>query len=198
MFLGMDLPILLETIGYVGLFAVVFAESGLFFGFFLPGDSLLFTAGVIAASGFFSIWIILPVILIAAILGDSVGYSFGRHAGRRLFKKEDSFFFSKKNLERSQAFYREHGPKTIILARFMPVVRTFAPILAGVSDMHYSTFLSYNIVGGIIWTLLLTLLGFGLGNSIPNIDHYLLPIVLVIVALSVAPICWKLLKEKTK
>lgn len=190
MLAGFDLTLVLEAVGYLGLFALVFAESGLFFGFFLPGDSLLFTAGIIAAGGPFSIGIVLPVIFVAAVLGDSVGYSFGRHAGRRLFRRKDSAFFSQKNLDRSRAFYRRHGQKTIILARFVPVVRTFAPILAGVSDMRYATFLTFNVVGGLVWTLLLTLLGYGLGSAIPNVDRYLLPIVLVIIALSFAPVGW--------
>lgn len=191
----LDLKVLLETVGYIGLFAIVFAESGLFFGFFLPGDSLLFTAGLLAAAGHFKLSIIIILCLIAAILGDSFGYYFGAKTGKRLFKKEDSLVFNKKNLEKSQAFYASHGAKTIILARFIPVVRTFAPILAGTSHMPYPKFLAYNVIGGFIWVLSLTLLGALLGNTIPNIDKYILPIALGIIILSLLPIGWKIIKE---
>lgn len=191
----LDLKVLLETVGYIGLFAIVFAESGLFFGFFLPGDSLLFTAGLLAAAGHFKLSIVIILSLIAAILGDSFGYYFGLKTGKRLFKKEDSLVFNKKNLEKSQAFYASHGAKTIILARFIPVVRTFAPILAGTSHMPYPKFLAYNVIGGFIWVLSMTLLGALLGNTIPNIDAYILPIAFGIIAVSLLPIGWKIIKE---
>jgi membrane-associated protein len=190
-----DLKVLLETVGYIGLFAIVFAESGLFFGFFLPGDSLLFTAGLLAAAGHFKLSIVIILSLIAAILGDSFGYYFGSKTGKLLFKKEDSLIFNKNNLEKSQAFYAAHGAKTIILARFIPVVRTFAPILAGTSHMPYPKFLAYNVMGGFIWVLSLTLLGALLGNTIPNIDHYILPIAFSIIVISLLPIGWKIIKE---
>src|SRR5687768_7603200 len=140
---GVDLKELLEAVGYIGLFAIVFAESGLLVGFFLPGDSLLFTAGLLAGIGFFEYWIVLPLTIVAAITGDQVGYAFGRRVGPRLFYKEESFFFHKKHLERAHAFYEKHGGKTIILARFLPVVRTFAPIVAGMGHMDYGKFVLY-------------------------------------------------------
>ena len=198
MFLHLNLTTLLQTIGYFGLFAFVFAESGLFFGFFLPGDSLIFTAGLLAATGYFSIVLIIVIVFLGAVLGDSFGYFFGKRTGKYIFKKDDSFIFSKKNLEKSQAFYKNHGSKTIILARFIPIVRTFAPILAGTSNMSYKKFLAFNIIGGIGWTLLLTLLGYILGNSVPHIDHYLLMVIFIIIVISFLPVLWELYREGFK
>lgn len=190
-----NLPLLIETVGYLGLFIIVFAESGLFFGFFLPGDSLLFTAGFLASQGFFSIWILIAIVTVAAILGDSVGYWFGRKAGGYLYTREDSRFFKKKHLEQGRIFYENHGTKTIILARFVPIIRTFAPIVAGTARMNYRIFLIWNIVGGLIWTFSVTLLGYFLGSRIPNVDQYLLPIVLGIVVVSFLPIVIKILRK---
>ena len=176
----------------------MFAESGLFIGFFLPGDTLLFTAGLLSATHYFSIILVIALAIIAAILGDSFGYFFGRKTGKHLFKKADGFLFNHDNLKRSQEFYQKHGTKTIILARFVPVVRTFAPILAGASEMDYKTFLAYNAIGGIAWVTLMSLLGYFLGTVIPNIDHYVLPIVLAILAISFVPIGWNVIKEKRR
>jgi membrane-associated protein len=196
----MDLTHLLVTVGYVGLFAIIFAESGLFFGFFLPGDSLLFTAGFLASqpgSGF-SLPILLVGCFIAAVLGDNVGYTFGRRVGRRLFQREDSVLFHKKHILRAQAFYDKHGAKTIVLARFMPVVRTFAPIVAGIGDMHYRTFITFNLIGGLLWAVGLTVAGYFLGNVIPkeDVDKYLLPIIILIVFLSVLPAVIHVLRDE--
>lgn len=182
-----DLRALLEAIGYAGIGAIVFAESGLLIGFFLPGDSLLFTAGFLASQGIFNIVWLAGLCFLAAVLGDSVGYSFGHRVGRRIFTREDSLLFHKHNLQRAQAFYDRHGGKTIILARFLPVVRTFAPILAGVGSMPYRRFLAYNVVGGALWAVGLTVLGYYLGSAIPDVDRYLLPIILGIVVLSILP-----------
>ncbi len=178
---------LIKTAGYLGLFAIVFAESGLFIGFFLPGDSLLFTAGFLASQGYLRIWILIPVIFIGAVLGDNVGYAFGRKVGPMIFVKEDSLFFHKSYLDRAQVFYERYGKKAIVLARFMPGVRTFAPILAGVGKMQYADFLFYNIIGGIVWGMGLPLLGYYLGNTVPNIQEYLNWIIGAIILLSVAP-----------
>lgn len=177
----------IKAIGYLGIFGVVFAESGLFVGFFLPGDSLLFTAGFLASRGFLNITMLVILSIIGAISGDSVGYLFGKKIGTKIFSKEDSLLFHKDNIRRAEAFFAKHGSKTIILARFVPVVRTFAPILAGVGSMHYRTFISYNVVGGLIWGAGVPLLGYYLGNSIPNIDRYLLPIIILIVIVSISP-----------
>lgn len=187
----LDPKFLVATFGLVGVFAIVFAESGLFFGFFLPGDSLLFTAGLLASQGYFSVVLLWLGCMVCAILGDSVGYAFGKKVGPKIFFREDSFFFHKKHIERTRAFYETHGKKTIVLARFVPIVRTFAPILAGVGQMDYRTFLSYNIIGGVLWSTLLVFLGWGLGSAIPSIDRYLLPIVLAIILISFLPIVWE-------
>lgn len=178
---------IIKTVGYIGLFAIVFAESGLLIGFFLPGDSLLFTAGFLASQGLLDIIPLLVVLFAAAVLGDNVGYAFGHKMGPRIFKRRDSIIFSHDHLQRSEDFYAKHGAKTIVLARFVPVVRTFAPILAGVGKMHYRTFLVYNLAGGALWSIGLTLAGYFLGRSIPDIDKYLLPIIAGIVFISVAP-----------
>lgn len=191
-----DLNAILPAIGILGIGAIVFAESGLLIGFFLPGDSLLFTAGFLASQGIFDIVLLCIVCFIAAVVGDSVGYWFGHKVGRRLFQKKDSIFFHKDNLMKAEKFYEKHGKKTIILARFIPVVRTFAPIVAGIGNMHYPTFLSYNVVGGLLWGVGVTLLGYFLGKTIPDVDKYLIPIIIIIVFASVAPSAWHILREK--
>ena len=191
----MDLMKILPTIGYIGIFGIVFAESGLLIGFFLPGDSMLFTAGFLASQGFFNIYILAILSFVGAVVGDSVGYWFGHKVGRRLFHKKDSFFFHKENLMKAEKFYEKHGKKTIILARFLPVVRTFAPIVAGIGTMHYNTFLSYNVIGGFFWSVGMTVAGYFLGRIIPDVDKYLIPIVLVIIIVSVLPTFIHLLKD---
>ncbi len=194
----LDPLVIIKAIGILGVFAVIFAESGLFFGFFLPGDSLLFTAGLLASQHLFSIWFLVIGCVIAAIAGDSVGYSFGSYIGVRIFTREDSFFFRKKHVERSHAFYEKYGAKAIVLARFVPIVRTFAPILAGVGTMNYRKFLAYNAIGGASWVICLSGLGYFLGNSIPNIDHYILPIILLIILISFLPILYEYLSARKK
>ena len=164
----------------------------------MPGDSLLFAAGFLASQGFFNIAILCMVTFVAAVLGDNVGYWFGKKAGPRVFKKEDSLIFSKTNVEKSQAFYEKHGGKTIILARFIPVVRTFAPVIAGVGKMEYKKFLFYNLTGGVIWGIGVTALGYLLGNSIPDVDKYLIPIAALIIFVSIAPALWHLLRDQEK
>lgn len=193
---GIDLISFIHAAGYVGLFLAIFAESGLFVGFFLPGDSLLFTAGLLSSQGYFNIWILIILTFAGAVLGDNFGYAFGRKVGVKIFTKEDSLLFQKDHIERAKDFYEKYGGKTIIIARFMPIVRTFAPIVAGVGEMKYSQFLMYNLVGGAMWGLGLPLLGYFLGNAVPNVDHYLLPIILVIVAVSILPPAVHFLKEK--
>jgi membrane-associated protein len=182
-----DLKEFLTTVGYVGIFAIVFAESGLFFGFFLPGDSLLVTAGLLATQKIFSIWVLLPLLAFAAISGDSVGYWFGKKFGRRFFQKEKSLLFSKKHLDRAHAFYEKYGGKTIIIGRFIPVVRTFAPIVAGIADMDYKKFISFNAIGGLTWSCGMLLIGYTLGSVIPNVDRYMFPIIAIIIFFSLLP-----------
>jgi len=192
----LSLTELLPIIGYTGIVAIIFAESGLLIGFFLPGDSLLFTAGFLASQGFFHIVPLILLSILAAIFGDSVGYAFGHRVGRKIFKREDSILFHKDNLLKAEAFYEKHGGKAIILARFMPVIRTFAPILAGVGTMKYSKFLGYNIVGGVLWAAGLPFLGYFLGNTIPDVDKYLLPIIIFIILLSISPSLIHILRTK--
>jgi membrane-associated protein len=187
---------LIKTLGALGIIAIVFAESGLFFGFFLPGDSLLFTAGLVASQGYMSLWPLLLGSALAAILGDSVGYAFGRRVGPKIFTKEDSFFFKKAYLEKTKLFYEKHGKKTIVLARFIPIVRTFAPILAGVGRMDYKQFLAYNICGGIGWSTGMILLGFILGKTVPDIEHYIFPIIILIIAVSMIPNALEFLRSR--
>ena len=197
-FTGIDLSAFIQAAGYAGLFAIVFAESGLFLGFFLPGDSLLFTAGFLASLGYFNIVILLLLCVAGAVFGDSFGYAFGRRVGPRIFKRERSLLFHPEYIKRTKKFYETHGGKAVILARFTPVVRTFAPILAGMGRMHYPTFLFYNVIGGVLWGGGITLLGFTLGNAIPGIDRYLLPIIGLIVFSSLLPPVIHVLKERRK
>ncbi len=191
-----DLKEIVAAIGYVGVFSMIFAESGLLIGFFLPGDSLLFTAGFLASAGFFNIHLLVLGCFIAAVTGDSVGYYIGHRWGRRLFNKKDSFFFRHDHLMKAEKFYEKHGGKTIILARFMPLVRTFAPVVAGIGKMHYPTFLAYNVVGGLLWAVALPYLGYYLGKSIPDIDKYLIPVIGLIIIVSLAPGIYHTLKTK--
>lgn len=191
----MDLVKLIETVGYLGLFFIIFAESGLLFGFFFPGDSLLFTAGFLASQQVLSLPVLLVGCFIAAVLGDNVGYVFGKHVGKRIFKRKDSIFFHQKNIQKAQDFYEKHGSKTIVIARFLPIVRTFAPIVAGVGTMNYKIFIIFNIIGGLLWAVGITLAGFFFGSLIPDVDKYLLPVVILIVVISVAPTGIHILKD---
>lgn len=186
-FFGFDLVEIIKAVGYLGLFGIVFAETGLFLGFFFPGDSLLFVAGILAAQGFFSLPFLVAILFVAAFTGNMVGYWFGAYVGPKIFTREDSFFFRKSHVYKAQAFYEKYGAKTIVLARFIPIVRTFAPIVAGVAKMHYGTFAFFNFIGALLWTVGLTTAAYYLGSLVEDIDRYLLPIVLLIIFLSVLP-----------
>ncbi len=181
---------LLETFGALGLFTIVFAESGLFFGFFLPGDSLLVTAGLLSSQD--KLGLSFPLIalgcFVAAVAGDQVGYGFGSRVGPALFRRPDSRFFKHDHLERANVFFERYGAKTIVLARFVPIVRTFAPIVAGAGRMSYRTFVTYNVVGGLLWGVGVTTLGYTLGRTVPHVDKYLLPIIAAVVIASLIPI----------
>ena len=175
--------------GYTVMFMIVFAETGLLAGFFLPGDSLLVTAGVLAAvDGVLNIWVLNGILISAAILGDTTGYWLGYYLGPKLFNKTDSIFFHRDHITRTQKFYEKHGPKTIVIARFVPMVRTFAPTVAGVGRMRYGKFLIYNIVGGMGWVASMTLLGFFLGHSIPNLEKKIHWVILAVIFLSFLPL----------
>ena len=193
----LDPRTLIETFGYVGLAVIVFAESGLFFGFFLPGDSLLLTAGLFAFKGELNIWVVLTLVFVAAVLGDNVGYWFGRKTGPPLFNRENSLLFKRKNLLAAKAFYDKHGGKTIILARFMPFIRTFAPIVAGAVEMDYRRFMFFNTVGGLLWGIGVTVAGDWLGSLFaPEVlDKYFLVIVIAVIVVSVMPTAIHLWQE---
>jgi len=199
-FLSHDLISLIETVGMFGVWTIIFAESGLLIGFFLPGDSLIFTAGFLASSavGLFEIWPLLFGAWIAAIVGDNVGYAFGHRVGRKLFRRSNSRLFKQENLIKAEEFYEKYGGKAIVLARFVPIVRTFTPIVAGIGKMKYKTFLFYNFVGGTAWIFGLGYLGYFLGSFIPDIDKYLLPIILGIIVLSVLPPIIHFYRESTE
>lgn len=189
-----DLPALVQWAGYVGLTLIIFAETGLLVGFFLPGDSLLVTAGLLAADPAFglNVWLLGLILTVAAIVGDTVGYHVGKATGPRIFTRENSLFFHKDHLLKAQAFYEKHGGKTIIIARFMPIVRTFAPVVAGVGQMRYASFLAYNVVGGVLWIWSMLLTGFVLAKTVPGVAKHVEKVILVVVFLSILPgiIAW--------
>ena len=189
---------LIAWAGYAGMTAIVFCETGLLAGFFLPGDSLLVTAGLVASQGKLNIFYLNLLLIAAAIVGDSVGYFIGYQVGPKLFKREDSFFFRKSHVERTHRFFEKHGGKTIILARFVPIVRTFAPTVAGVGQMSYKKFLSYNVFGGILWVLSMTSIGYFLGRSVPNIEKYLHVVVAAVIFISFLPVFHEIYQAKKK
>jgi membrane-associated protein len=176
---------------------IVFAEAGLLVGFFLPGDSLLFAAGLVAGLAHRpNIVLLVAVVFVSAVAGDQVGYLIGNRTGPRLFQREDSRLFRQENVRRTSAFFDRHGPKAIVLARFVPVVRTFTPVLAGVSSMRYRVYLTFDLIGGLAWASLATLLGWGLGKRYPKIENYLTPAIVVIVAISLLPVAIEILKHR--
>ena len=179
--------VLTGWIGYGVLFLVVFAETGMLVGFFLPGDSLMFTVGVVAGAGKLNIVMINIVLMAAAVIGDGVGYYLGRKTGPKIFNRPDSRLFKQEYLQRTKAFYEKHGGKTIIYARFVPIIRTFAPFVAGVGQMRYLRFLSFNVFGGIGWVFALTMLGYSLG-SVPFVRRYFDKVVLLIILVSLLPL----------
>lgn len=186
---------LVQVFGVIGVATILFAESGTFLGFILPGDSLLISAGIIASTGAISLPLLLVLGSIGAILGDQLGYWFGKKTGPALFTREDSFLFHKDNLIKAEQFYKKHGKKTIVLARYIAYVRMFAPMLAGAGKMHYPTFLAYNIIGGITWVVSLSVLGYTLGQVIPNIERYVFPIIIAVIAISSIPVVYAGIKS---
>lgn len=178
---------LILLLGFWGITLIIFAENGFFLGFFLPGDSLLIAAGLLAAQGLLPIELLLVVMPIAAILGVFLGYFFGRMFGPKLFKYKKSLLFNPKHVTKAHNFYKKHGNKTLIFARFLPIIRTFAPIAAGIAKMDFKNFVIFNIIGGLIWTWSMVLIGYFLGNVIPNVETYILPLILVVVCISFIP-----------
>ena len=188
-----DLPALIQWAGYVGLALIIFTETGLFFGFFLPGDSLLVTAGLIASGVLEARGVSLNVyelgvlLTAAAILGDNTNYWIGRLTGPRIFTREESLFFRRKHVERAHAFYERHGAKTVVLARFMPIIRTFAPLVAGVAQMSYRTFLTFSILGGTLWIWSMLFIGYFLGRFIPGVERHVEAVILLVIFVSILP-----------
>ena len=182
-----DVSGLVIAAGYTGMTVIIFAETGLLIGFFLPGDSLLVSAGLLGSQGFIDVWLLGLVLSVAAVVGDTVGYAIGKASGPRLFTREDSLLFNRKHLIRAHEFYARHGGKTIIIARFMPIIRTFAPVVAGMGEMPYTRFLAYNLVGGVAWVWSMLLFGLFLGRTFPGVAKHIELIILVIVFLSILP-----------
>jgi len=191
-----SLDALIRWGGYTVLVAIIFVETGMFA--FLPGDSLLITAGLVAAAGHLNIWWLNVLLSVAAVAGDNVGYAIGARVGPRLFTREKSRFFNPAHMERTRHFYARHGAKTIVIARFVPIVRTFAPVVAGVGQMPYRRFVFYNVAGGIGWVLSMTWAGYLLGQAVPNIDRHIHLVVIVVIVLSLVPIAIEILRERRR
>ena len=182
--------------GYPGLAMIVFSETGLLVGFFLPGDSLLVTAGLLAAAGFFKVGLLIPLLILCAVCGNATGYLIGKKGGRALYAREDSRFFQKQHLLKTKEFYEHYGPMTIVMAQFMPFARTFAPVVAGIAEMRYTKFASYNVVGAISWITSMILIGYFLGSTIPNIDKNIHYVIILVVFISLLPGILKYLQVK--
>lgn len=207
--IGLDPQRLIQSVGLIGLFAVVFAESGIMVGFFLPGDSLLFAAGLLTHGivlnsgkdfllGGGNLWLVAGGCAIAAVIGDQVGYAFGQKVGPALFRRPESRFFKPEYVQRAETFFESHGAKAIVLARFVPVVRTFTPIVAGTSNMHYRTFLKFNVIGGVLWAVGFVLLGYWLGAAFPWIGKNIEVAVLVIIAVSLVPVAVEVVRHRRR
>ena len=193
-----SLDALIQWGGYALLVAIVFAETGLLIGCFLPGDSLLITAGLLAAAGHLNIWWINVLLIAAAVVGDSVGYAIGARLGPRIFTRQKSLLFNPQHVERTRRFYEKYGPKTIVIARFVPIIRTFAPVLAGVGTMQYRRFLFYNVSGGVGWVISMSFAGYLLGHAVPNISKHMHVLVIVIIVLSCVPIAVEIYRERRR
>jgi len=184
--------------GYAVLFAIVFTETGLLVGLFLPGDSLLVIAGLVAAAGGLNVWALMGLLTIAAVAGDSTGYAIGHRAGPILFRREQSLVFNPRHLVRTRDFYARYGAKTIVIARFVPIIRTFAPVVAGIGQMEYRRFLFYNVAGGLGWVILMTSAGYLLGRAIPNVGSYVHMVAGVVIVLSLVPIVTEVVRERRR
>ncbi|WP_155300512.1 DedA family protein [Deinococcus arenae] len=193
-----DLPQLIQSVSYIGIAGIVFAESGLLAGFFLPGDSLLITAGLLARSGQLNLVLLVATVAAAAIIGDSAGYLIGRRFGPAVFNRQNSRFLKPEYVTRTHAFFDQYGGKAVILARFVPVVRTIAPTMAGIGGMSYPQFLKYNVVGGLLWATSVPLLGYLLGQLIPHLDRYILLVIGAVILLSFIPIALELRKARQR
>lgn len=191
-----DVKELVRWAGYPGMAAIIFSETGLLVGFFLPGDSLLVTAGLFAAAGYFDIGFLIPLLIVCAVCGNASGYFIGRKSGEALYHREESRFFKKKHLLKTKEFYEHYGPITIVLAQFMPIARTFAPVVAGIAEMKYTRFASFNIIGAIAWITSMLLIGYFLGSTIPGIDKHIELVIAAVVFISLLPGIIKFLQIK--
>jgi membrane-associated protein len=191
----LDVSSLIQSGGLLVIALIVYAESGMMVGFFLPGDTLLLSAGVLAAQGQFPIEITVAAIALAAVLGDNTGYLIGRTMGRRLFRKKDGIIFRQEYVQRAESFYEKHGAKTLLIAHYIPIVRSFAPLVAGVGKMNRGQFFFYDLIGASSWAALITLLGYWFGSRIPNLDKYIFPTVLVVMVISFSPMVWHIVRD---
>jgi membrane-associated protein len=193
----MNVDSIIQSGGILAIMAIIFAESGMMLGFFLPGDTLLLATGVFAAQGKLPVSLSLAIALIAlaAILGDNTGYQIGKLSGKRLFHKKDGILFRQEYVERTETIYERYGVKIMSLAHFIPIVRTFAPVVAGIGKMPRGQFFIFDAIGDIAWAIIVTLLGYWFGSKIPNIDHYILPTILIVTVLSFGPVLWHLLAD---
>ncbi|MDB5175246.1 MAG: hypothetical protein JWM81_104 [Candidatus Saccharibacteria bacterium] len=192
----LDPTYLIKHFGYLGIFITIFLESGIIVGFFLPGDSLLFAAGLLASQHYLNLAGLIVVAVIAAILGNTAGYFTGKKLGPTLFTRKSSLLFSQKRVNEAHVFFEKQGPQSLVLARFIPAVRCFVPIIAGVGNMEYRSFLTFNSLGGVLWGISVPILGYTLGKTVPSIDKYLLPIIVLIAAISVLPVLLQYRKSK--
>ena len=188
---------LIQSGGLIAIGLIIFAESGMLVGFFLPGDTLLLSAGVLAAQGQLPIVMTIAVIAVAAIVGDNTGYLIGKLMGKRLFRKQDGILFRHEYVERAEKFYEKYGARAMLLAHFIPIVRSFAPLVAGVGQMNRAKFFAYDAIGDIAWAAIVTLLGYWVGSKIPNLDHYILPTILAVTVISISPMLWHLFGDPT-
>lgn len=189
---------IIETAGYIGLSLVIFSETGILLGFFLPGDSLLFTAGFLASTGIIDLTTVIVLSFVMAVSGDALGYYIGKKYGAKVFHKTDSFFLDKKYIEKTGQYFDKYGGETIIIARFIPIIRTVAPVMAGVGKLGYNRFLAYNIIGAGLWTILLPIMGYYFGKIIPDADKIILPVVFAIIFISFLPPIISILKDKER
>ncbi|MGH7491016.1 MAG: DedA family protein [bacterium] len=193
-----DVEALIKWGGLAMICAIVFAETGLMIGFFLPGDSLLVTAGVFAAAGFLDVTLLLTLVSLCAVVGDQLGYYIGQKTGQALFTREDSLLFKRSHVLKAQGFYEKYGAKTIVIARFVPIVRTFAPVIAGVGKMNYRRFVTYNVCGGILWVFSMVLTGYLLGSAVPNINEHIHVVIGVVIILSILPAIIEVMRNRRK
>ncbi len=190
-----DISQWVATLGYVGLFFIIFVETGLFFGFFLPGDSLVVASGFLASQGVLNIWILVPLFVVTAFLGYALAYWFGKALGGWMLKRKDGVLFKRRYLEEARVFYTKHGPLALVVGRLIPIIRTFVPVAAGLARMPYRRYMFWNLVGAVLWGGVLCVFGYVLGLVIPNAKHYILPFVVVIIGLSLIPAIWHILRR---